>query len=90
MRKIEVEEKQEELIKKQMKTISKLQDVINLQKFDLIEERKKIRVLNQKNEVRKKNLRIIRNEIREFMKDNDMKHLNTCLMYVRRENNEQD
>lgn len=90
MRKIEVEEKQEELIKKQMKTISKLQDVINLQKFDLIEERKKIRVLNQKNEVRKKNLKIIRNEIREFMKDNDMKHLNTCLMYVRRENNEQD
>ena len=90
MRKIEVEEKQEELIKKQMKTISKLQDIINLQKFDLIEERKKIRVLNQKNEVRKKNLRIIRNEIREFMKDNDMKHLNTCLMYVRRENDEQD
>lgn len=88
MRKIEIEEKQEELIKKQMKTISKLQDVINLQKFDLIEERKKIRDLNQKNEVRKKNLRIIRNEIRDFMKDNDMKHLTTCLMYVRRENNE--
>ena len=71
-----------------MKTISKLQDVINLQKFDLIEERKKLREANQKNEVRKKNLRIIRNEIREFMKDNDMKHLTTCLMYVRRENNE--
>ena len=88
MRKIEIEEKQEELIKKQMKTISKLQDVINLQKFDLIEERKKLREANQKNEVRKKNLRIIRNEIREFMKDNDMKHLTTCLMYVRRENNE--
>lgn len=88
MRKIEIEENQEELIKKQMKTISRLQDVINLQKFDLIEERKKIRDLNQKNEVRKKNLRIIRNEIREFMKDNDMKHLTTCLMYVRRENNE--
>ena len=88
MRKIEIEEKQEELIKKQMKTISRLQDVINLQKFDLIEERKKIRDLNQKNEVRKKNLRIIRNEIREFMKDNEMKHLTTCLMYVRRENNE--
>lgn len=90
MRKIEIEEKQEELIKKQMKTISRLQDVINLQKFDLIEERKKLREANQKNEVRKKNLRIIRNEIRAFMKDNDIKHLNTCLMYVRRENNEQD
>ena len=90
MRKIEIEEKQEELIKKQMKTISKLQDIINLQKFDLIEERKKLREANQKNEVRKKNLRIIRNEIRAFMKDNDTKHLNTCLMYVRRENNEQD
>lgn len=88
MRKIEIEEKQEELIKKQMKTISKLQDIINLQKFDLIEERKKLREANQKNEVRKKNLRIIRNEIRAFMKDNDMKHLATCLMYVRRENNE--
>lgn len=88
MRKIEIEEKQEELIKKQMKTISKLQDVINLQKFDLIEERKKLREANQKNEVRKKNLRIIRNEIRAFMKDDDMKHLKTCLMYVRRENNE--
>lgn len=88
MRKIEIEEKQEELIKEQMKTISKLQDIINLQKFDLIEERKKLREANQKNEVRKKNLRIIRNEIRAFMKDNDMKHLTTCLMYVRRENNE--
>ena len=90
MRKIEIEEKQEELIKKQMKTISKLQDIINLQKFDLIEERKKLREANQKNEVRKKNLRIIRNEIRAFMKDNDMKHLDACLMYVRRKNNEQD
>ena len=90
MRKIEIEESQEELIKKQMKTISKLQDIINLQKFDLIEERKKLREANQKNEVRKKNLRIIRNEIRAFMEDNDMKHLKTCLMYVRRKNNEQD
>lgn len=90
MKKVEIVEKSEDLIKKQMQTISKLQDVINLQKFDLVEERRKLREANQKNEVRKKNLRIIRSEIRAFMKDNDMKHLKTCLMYVRRENNEQD
>lgn len=90
MKKVEIVEKSEGLIKKQMQTISKLQDVINLQKFDLVEERRKLREANQKNEVRKKNLRIIRSEIRAFMKDNDMKHLKTCLMYVRRENNEQD
>lgn len=91
MRTVELVDKKEDLIKMQMKTISKLQDIINLQKFDLAEERRKNKDLLKINLKGKKRIATIKQEIRAYMQDNNVSHLKKCLLSVRGElESEQD
>ena len=59
-------EDQEKLIKRQMKTIDNLQEIINLLKFDL-------------SQIRKENIKNIRVELISMKRNNDYSNINNVL-----------
>lgn len=72
-------EDQEKLIKRQMKTIDNLQEIINLLKFDLSQIRKENQLLKLTLKRRKKNLKNIRIELTIMKRNNDYSKINNVL-----------
>ena len=72
-------EDQEKLIKRQMKTIDNLQEIINLLKFDLSQIRKENQILKLTLKRRKNNLKNIRIELTIMKRNNDYSKINNVL-----------
>lgn len=72
-------EDQEKLIKRQMKTIDNLQEIINLLKFDLSQIRKENQLLKITLKRRKNNLKNIRIELTIMKRNNDYSKINNVL-----------
>ena len=62
------EEKQNELINRQMDTISKLQETINLQKFDVVQLQKDNRRLENEKNIRTKIIISVREKLSQLRK----------------------
>ena len=62
------EEKQKEVIKRQMDTISKLQETINLQKFDVVQLQKDNRRLENEKNIRTKIIISVREKLSQLRK----------------------
>ncbi len=62
------EEKQNEVIKRQMDTISKLQETINLQKFDVVQLQKDNRRLENEKNIRTKIIISVREKLSQLRK----------------------
>lgn len=73
------EENQDKVIEIQMETISKLQDKINLQKFDLTELRRENRGLKEKLRCRTENIKNIRAELMKMKRKDDFSNINKVL-----------
>ena len=69
----------EELIKKQMETISKLQGEIKLHLFEISELKKERHKLNEKLSNRKENIKNIRVELMSMKRRNDFTEINKIL-----------
>lgn len=72
-------EDQEKLIKRQMKTIDNLQEIINLLKFDLSQIRKENQILKLTLKRSKNNLKNIRIELTIMKRNNDYSKINNVL-----------
>lgn len=72
-------EDQEKLIKRQMKSIDNLQEIINLLKFDLSQIRKENQLLKLTLKRRKNNLKNIRIELTIMKRNNDYSKINNVL-----------
>ena len=72
-------EDQEKLIKRQMKSIDNLQEIINLLKFDLSQIRKENQLLKLTLKRRKNNLKNIRIELTIIKRNNDYSKINNVL-----------
>ena len=72
-------EDQEKLIKRQMKTIDNLQEIINLLKFDLSQIRKENQILKYRLKHRKENIKNIRVELISMKRNNDYSNINNVL-----------
>lgn len=77
-----VEENHEKVIELQMKTISKLQDEIKLQKFDLSALRNENRSLKEKLRCRKENIKNIRSELMKMKRKDDFSNINSVLAMI--------
>lgn len=62
------EEKQNEVIRRQMDTISKLQETINLQKFDIVQLQKANNKLEHEKNIRTKQIRRVRQQLSQLRK----------------------
>ena len=76
-------EDQEKLIKRQMKTIDNLQEIINLLKFDLSQIRKENQNLKLTLKRRKNNLKNIRIELTIMKRNNDYSKINNVLAMLK-------
>ena len=76
-------EDQEKLIKRQMKTIDNLQEIINLLKFDLSQIRKENQILKLTLKRRKNNLKNIRIELTIMKRNNDYSKINNVLAMLK-------
>ena len=72
-------EDQEKLIKRQMKSIDNLQEIINLLKFDLSQIRKENQILKYRLKHRKENIKNIRVELISMKRNNDYSNINNVL-----------
>jgi maltodextrin utilization protein YvdJ len=72
----------ENLVKEQMKVIDKLQDKINLLKFDISENLKEIVVLKRKLNNRNENIKNIRAELMSMKRKNDFTDINKVIAMV--------
>lgn len=66
------EEKQNEVIRRQMNTISKLQETINLQKFDIVQLQKANNKLEHEKGIRTKLIRRVRQQLSQLRKKEDI------------------
>lgn len=74
--------KNEDIVKEQMKTISKLQDKINLLKFDMMQINRENRTLKEMLKRRKENIKNIRIELNRMKRLNDFTGINNVLMML--------
>ena len=72
-------EDQEKLIKRQMKSIDNLQEIINLLKFDLSQIRKENQILKYRLKHRKENIKNIRVELISMKRNKDYSNINNVL-----------
>lgn len=76
---MEMKDNLSELEKKQMETISLLQDKINLMKFDVSESKKYINILKRSLLNRKKTIKIIIKELEKIKKEENYNNISNVL-----------
>lgn len=76
---MEMKDNLSELEKKQMETISLLQDKINLMKFDVSENKKYINILKRSLLNRKKTIKIIIKELEKIKKEENYNNISNVL-----------
>ncbi len=81
-----------DLIKSQMKTISLLQDKINLQEFDIIEQKKELRKIQEERKLRTNIIIKARKKLQEFKRKGiyDEKKINEILKGLQVKKDEED
>lgn len=86
------EEEQNEVIKSQMKTISLLQDKISLQKFDIIEQKKELRKINEERKLKTNSILNARKKLQEFKRKGiyDEEKINGILKGLQVKKDEED
>ena len=78
--------KSQDLVKLQMKTISQLQDKINLLQFDINDNLNEIRRLKQRENYRKETIIKVKEELLNMSKNNDYSRISYVLKLLKVEN----
>ena len=76
----------EDLVKLQMKTISQLQDKINLLQFDITDNIREINRLKQRENYRKETIIKVKEELLNMSKNNDYSRISYVLKLLKVEN----
>lgn len=76
----------QDLVKLQMKTISQLQDKINLLQFDINDNLNEIRRLKQRENYRKETIIKVKEELLNMSKNNDYSRISYVLKLLKVEN----
>lgn len=78
--------KSQDLVKLQMKTISQLQDKINLLQFDITDNIREINRLKQRENYRKETIIKVKEELLNMSKNNDYSRISYVLKLLKVEN----
>lgn len=78
--------KSQDLVKLQMKTISDLQDKINLLQFDITDNIREINRLKQRENYRKETIIKVKEELLNMSKNNDYSRISYVLKLLKVEN----